>query len=81
MYGRNIVYKILDGLLPLFDDLGSVDWNADKISDYHLQVTRALRLPIASLKDPYDAVHSLTDFVSGMTDRYAVKVADMIGAR
>jgi dGTPase len=81
VYGRNIVYKILDGLLPLFDDLGSVDWNAEKISDYHLQVTRALRLPIASLKDPYDAVHSLTDFVSGMTDRYAVKVADMIGAR
>lgn len=81
VYGRNIVYKILDGLLPLFDDLGGVDWNAEKISDYHLQVARALQLPIASLKDSYDAVHSLTDFVSGMTDRYAVKVADMIGAR
>lgn len=81
VYGRNIVYRVLDGLLPLFDDLGSVEWRADKISDYHLQVARALRLPIDSLKDPYDAAHSLTDFVSGMTDRYAVKVADMIGAR
>lgn len=81
VYGRNIVYKILDGLLPLFDDLGRVDWNASKISDYHLQVARALRLPIAPIKNPYDAVHSLTDFVSGMTDRYAVKVADMIGVR
>lgn len=81
VYGRNIVYKILDGLLPLFDDLGSVDWDADKVSGYHLQVARALELPLSSLKNPYDAVHGLTDFVSGMTDRYAVKVADMIGAR
>lgn len=81
VYGRNIVYKILDGLMPLFDNLGSVGWNADKISDYHIQVARALRLPIASIKSPYDAIHSMTDFVSGMTDRYAVKVADMVGTR
>ncbi|AKH44047.1 dGTPase [Altererythrobacter atlanticus] len=81
VYGRNIVYKVLDGLLPLFDDLGRVDWNTDRVSDYHRNVIRALRIPTASLKTPYDAVHGLTDFVSGMTDRYAVKVADMIGAR
>lgn len=81
VYGRNVVYKALDGLLPLFDNLESVGWNAGKVNDYHLQVARALGIPIALPKNPYDAVHCLTDFVSGMTDRYAVKVADMVGAR
>lgn len=81
VYGRNIVYKVLDGLLPMFDDLESVGWNAGKISGYHLQVARALQIPIDSFGNSYDAVHGLTDFVSGMTDRYAVKVADMVGAR
>lgn len=81
VYGRNIVYKILDGLLPLFDDLASVGWDDDKINGYHQQIVRALRLPTASFGNSYDAVHGLTDFVSGMTDRYAVKVADMVGAQ
>ncbi|MDB5452730.1 MAG: hypothetical protein JWO33_1308, partial [Caulobacteraceae bacterium] len=34
-----------------------------------------------SATNGYDALHAMTDFVSGMTDRYAVKVADMIGRR
>lgn len=40
-----------------------------------------MKFPTNSLGSSYDALHSLTDFVSGMTDRYAVKVADMLGRR
>lgn len=65
----------------MFDELRSAKWDANKVSDYNIQLARALGLPIASIENSYDALHALTDFVSGMTDRYAVKVADMIGAR
>lgn len=81
VYGRNVVYRALDGLIPLLDEFGSVGWDATKLSSYHVQVVRALRFPIDSLTSSYDILHSLTDFVSGMTDRYAVKVADMLGKR
>jgi dGTPase len=81
VYGRNVVYRTLDGLLPLLDEFSSVGWDPGKLSSYHVQVVRALRFPTDSLTSAYDALHSLTDFVSGMTDRYAVKVADMLGRR
>lgn len=81
VYGRNVVFRALDGLLPLLDELRSVSWDASKLSTYNAQVVRALNFQADSLTSSYDALHSLTDFISGMTDRYAVKVADMLGRR
>lgn len=81
VYGRNVVWKALDGLMPLVDQLGSKKWDAGKLSSYHTQLLRALNISTASVTNPYNALHMLTDFVSGMTDRYAVKVADMISGR
>jgi dGTPase len=81
VYGRNVVYRALDGLLPLLDEAGAAGWDTTKLSPYHEQVVRALNFPVAALTDPYSALHALTDFVSGTTDRYAVKVADMLGKR
>ena len=43
---------------------------------------RELRLlDLRGITDDYSAMHSLGDFVSGMTDRYAVKVRDMVAGR
>ncbi len=81
VFGRNVVYRVMDGLLPLLDEFRSTGWDSSKLSSYHVQVVRALGFPISSVTSSYDALHSLTDFVSGMTDRYAVKVADMVGRR
>jgi dGTPase len=81
VYGRNVVHRSLDGLLPLLEDLRSREWNAGKLDPYHRQVARVLRFPTDGIATSYDAVHSLTDFVSGMTDRYAVKVAQMVSPR
>lgn len=80
VYGRNVVYRALDGLLPLIDELRDKSWKADRLSPYHVQLARALGFPTGA-GNSYDTLHALTDFVSGMTDRYAVKVADMIGRR
>ena len=81
VFGRNVIYKTLDGLFPLFDALGRAGWDAGKLSSYHQQLARALGLRLDGLDNAYDALHALTDFVSGMTDRYAVKVSEMLYAR
>lgn len=81
IYGRNVIHRVLDGILPLLNEANSAGWNTDKLSSYHEQVARALGFPLDSLTNSYDALHALTDFVSGTTDRYAVKVADMLGKR
>ena len=81
VYGRNVVHRVLDGLLPLIEAWRRAGWNAAALDPYHVQLVRALRFHTDGVRDAYDAVHALTDFVSGMTDRYAVKVADMVGRR
>ncbi len=79
IYGRNVIYRLLNGLLPLLDEACRVNWKTEALSSYHNQVARALEFPVDSFDNAYDALHALTDFVSGTTDRYAVKVADMFG--
>ncbi|UKJ77892.1 dGTP triphosphohydrolase [Azospirillum brasilense] len=81
IFGRNVIHKVLDGLLPLLNEANLAGWNTANLSSYHEQVARALGFPLDSLTNSYDALHALTDFVSGTTDRYAVKVADMLGKR
>lgn len=81
VFGRNVIYKTLDGLFPLFDALGQAGWKADALSSYHQQLARALDIHLDDLDNAYDALHALTDFVSGMTDRYAVKVSEMLYSR
>lgn len=81
VYGRNVVYRTLDALLPLLNEIRLAGWDLSRMSSYHVQLVRALNFPTHAMTNSYDALHSLTDFVSGMTDRYALKVADMIGRR
>lgn len=76
--GRNLVHRILDGLLPLFDALAAVDWDETKLKAYPQQLQRALEIDLRSARDPYSGLHCLADFVSGMTDRYALKVARIL---
>lgn len=81
VFGRNVIHRTLDGLMPLLEELRFREWDASKLSGYHTQLARALQLPLAGVSNTYDGLHALTDFVSGMTDRYAVKVSEMISPR
>jgi dGTPase len=76
--GRNVLHRVLNGLYPIYESLGRANWNIDKLDDYNQQLVRALNLDLRGVQDAYMALHSLTDFVSGMTDRYTVKVARMV---
>jgi len=77
VFGRNVIYRTLDGLAPLIEDFCTT-WRMEAMSSYHQQLARALGLRLDGIATVYDAMHALTDFVSGMTDRYAVKVSEML---
>jgi len=76
--GRNVIYKVLDGLLPIYTALYENEWKENELDGYNKQLVGALGLDLRDVTDTYSAFHSLTDFVSGMTDRYTVKIARMV---
>ena len=79
--GRNAIHRVLDGILPVFEVLREKNWQSERIDDYSGQVVRALRLDLRDVRDSYSALHAMTDFVSGMTDRYSLRVAEMLSGR
>jgi dGTPase len=76
--GRNVIRKVLDGLCPVYEALAKNNWDENALPDYEKQLVSAVQLDLRDVTDAYTALHSLTDFVSGMTDRYAVQVSDML---
>ncbi|MEL0437771.1 dGTP triphosphohydrolase [Phycobacter sp. 'Weihai'] len=82
--GRQILHSILDHFYMLFEDLKDCQWNQAKLEEensHWVKLIRAVDLDLRGVQDDYTALHSLADFVSGMTDRYAVKVRDMVEGR
>ncbi|WP_417692303.1 dGTP triphosphohydrolase [Roseibium sp.] len=76
--GRNVVHRVLDGISDVFEALHRADWQENQLSSYHRQLVKAAGLDLRDVSDSYTALHSLADYVSGMTDRYAVKIAKML---
>lgn len=76
--GRNVLRRVLEGLLPVFEALEKVDWQQEKLPDYERQLVRAVALDLRDVVDSTSALHAMTDFVSGMTDRYALEVAGLL---
>nr|WP_321508069.1 dNTP triphosphohydrolase [uncultured Celeribacter sp.] len=79
--GRNILHSVLTGLLPIYEDLRACGWQKYALSDYHRQLVSAAQIDLRDVVDEYTALHSLADFVSGMTDRYALRIHEMITGR
>ena len=79
--GRKVLFTILDEFHDLFIALKDCNWDAEQLLQEHgywTQLVRAVELDLRGIEDDYTAAHALTDFVSGMTDRYALRVRDMI---
>ena len=75
---RNVLHRVLDGLIPVYQALMESGWKSEKLDSYNRQVLLALKIDTKDIENSLQALHSLTDFVSGMTDRYAVKTAKML---
>lgn len=76
--GRNALHAILDGMLPIFEELKEKKWDQAKLSEYHRQLISSVELDLRDAKDAYKSLHCLCDFVSGMTDRYAARVHKLL---
>ncbi len=76
--GRNVVHRVLDGISEVYEALHAGGWQQEALSSYHRQLVKAAGLDLRDVADPETALHSLADYVSGMTDRYAVKMARML---
>lgn len=82
--GRQVIFAVLDHFHGLYGDLRGCDWDVEVFLAQHgywAKLVRAVDLDLRGITDEYTAMHSLADFVSGMTDRYAVKVRDMVAGR
>lgn len=82
--GRQVIFAVLDHFHGLYRDLRACDWEVETFLEQHgywAKLVRAVDLDLRGITDEYTAMHSLADFVSGMTDRYAVKVRDMVAGR
>jgi dGTPase len=76
--GRRVIENVMSGVLPVFDALACAGWDVEKLKDHHVQLIRALDLDVRHVGDATQALHALADFTSGMTDRYAVRIARML---
>ncbi len=76
--GRNLICTVLDGILPAYEALKNAGWDDGNLPDYERQLVRAVALDMRGVSSNYEALHAMADFVSGMTDRYALEVAKLV---
>lgn len=76
--GRRVIGNVMSGVLPVFEDLARARWNPEGLSEHNRQLVRAVDLDLRGVTDANQALHALADFTSGMTDRYAVRIARML---
>ncbi|WP_353473746.1 dNTP triphosphohydrolase [Salipiger sp. H15] len=76
--GRQVIRNVLDGVLPVYEALAAAGWDAGALKGHPAQIARALSLDLRDMDGPEAALHRLADFVSGMTDRYALSVSRML---
>jgi dGTPase len=76
--GRRVIGNVMSGLLPVFENLAAAGWQADRLKPQNHQLVRALELDLRDVGSAAQALHALADFTSGMTDRYAVRIARML---
>lgn len=76
--GRRVITNVLNGLLPVYEDLARAGWKAEGLTNPSRQLVRALALDLRDVSDAESALHALADFTSGMTDRYALRISRML---
>lgn len=76
--GRRIIGNVMSGILPVYEDLATANWQPERLSARSQQLVRALDLDLRNLSTPAEALHALADYTSGMTDRYALRISKML---
>lgn len=80
--GRDLIFGLLDRFMAVIEGLADHGWDRaamEEASPYLRKLAASAQMDLRDVGDPYSGLHALTDFVSGMTDRYAVKMARPLG--
>ena len=67
-----IIYALLDLFLPVIVEIEHVGWNISKLSDRHQMLARLIPNQFLGVTSRYESWLRVTDFISGMTDRFAL---------
>ena len=76
--GHRIISNVLSGILPIYEQLAANNWDQNGLDDHSQQVERALLLDLRGISSAEQALHGMADFISGMTDRYALRISRML---
>lgn len=76
--GHRIIANVLSDILPIYEKLATNQWDADQLDEHSKQVVRALSLDLRDISTIEQALHGMADFISGMTDRYALRISRML---
>ncbi|WP_223428180.1 dGTP triphosphohydrolase [Tateyamaria pelophila] len=76
--GHQIISNVLSGILPVYEQLAANTWDQNSLDDHSKQVARALLLDLRGITSAEQALHAMADFISGMTDRYALRISRML---
>ena len=76
--GHRIIGNVLSGILPVYQQLADKNWDPSLLDNRSQQVVRALALDLRGISDVEQALHGMADFISGMTDRYALRISRML---
>jgi dGTPase len=76
--GHRIIGNVLSSILPIYEQLAANNWDQNRLDDDSRQVERALSLDLRGITNSEQALHRMADFVSGMTDRYALRISRML---
>jgi dGTPase len=76
--GRSVLRRVLNNLIPVYEELSKCQWDSSQLSSHNEQILRALDLNLSEVKTNEQALQSMADFVAGMTGRYVVKVSKQL---
>ncbi len=72
--GAQVIEGLLDMFVEVVTGLQRVDFDVTKLRGRPQSMARLMGRSLGNAKDSYTALLCVTDFVSGMTDRYAVEI-------
>ena len=76
--GHRIIANVLSGILPVYEQLKRKKWEASELDAHSNQIMLALSLDLRGVSNAEQALHAMADFISGMTDRYALRISRML---
>lgn len=79
--GHQILFGLLDIYKEMLEDLKRCDWQPSLLPNFTAQLMRYSNIDFNSVNDLYSGTQLLTDYISGMTDRYAAETYRKLSGR